>query len=69
MKNVIITYFLVSKGRSNDDFGGARATIHQGIRHGAGFKTDDFVNETLGGLTLNDSSQYYNLEVNSKERK
>ena len=30
--------------------GMARVTVFQKIRPGAGFKTGDFVNETLGGL-------------------
>ena len=50
IKNRIFTYFLVCKGRSNDDVGGARGTEFQEIRPGAGFKTGDFVEEKLGGL-------------------
>ena len=35
MKSKIITYFLVGKGRSNDDVGRARGTGFQEIRPGA----------------------------------
>ena len=40
-----IFFFLVCRGRSNDDVrgGGARGTVFQEIRPGAGFKTGDFV--------------------------
>ena len=48
-KRVLIR-FHVRKGLSNDDVGAARDTVVQEIRPGAGFKTGDFVNETLGGL-------------------
>ena len=30
--------------------GGARGTVFREMRPGAGFKTDDFVKEMLGGL-------------------
>ena len=39
MKNAIFTHFLVCIGRSNDGVGGARDTVFQEIRPGAGFKT------------------------------
>ena len=50
MKNTIFMYFLVCKGRSNDDVVGARGTVFQEIRPGAGLKTGDFVKEMLAGL-------------------
>ena len=50
MKNEIIIYFLVCKGRSNDDVGGASGTVFQEIRPGSGFKTGDFVREKVWGL-------------------
>ena len=43
-------HFLVCKGLSIDDVGVSRHTIVQEIRRGAGFETDDFVKEKLGGL-------------------
>ena len=43
-------YFLGRKGLSNDDIEVAAGTVLQEIRPGAGFKTGDFVKETLGGL-------------------
>ena len=45
----------VCKGLSNDDVGVATGTVLQEIRPGAGFKTDDFVKENLGGLPQNDA--------------
>ena len=53
-KNVSI-YFPVCKGLSIDDVGVSRDTAFQEIRPGAGFETDDFDKEALGGLPLNDS--------------
>ena len=50
MKNKITTYFPVCKQLSSDDVGGARGTVFQEIRPGAGFKTGDFVQEKLGRL-------------------
>ena len=49
MKNNIITSFLVCEGRSNDDAEGARGTVFQEIRPGAGFKTGDFVKDMCWG--------------------
>ena len=61
MKNEIIIYFLVCKGRSNDDVGGASGTVFQDIRPGSGFKTGDFVREKVWGLPQNDSfTVWYN---------
>ena len=37
---------------SNDDVEAARINVFQEIRPGAGFKTDDFVIEKLGGPTI-----------------
>ena len=42
-------YLLGCRGLSNDDIEVAGNTVLRGIRPGAGFKTGDFVNETLGG--------------------
>ena len=50
MKNTVFAYFLVCKGRSIDDVGGARDTVFQETRPGAGFKIGDFVEKELGGL-------------------
>ena len=41
-------YFLLCKGRSNDDVGIARGTGFQALRPGAGFKTGDFVKNIWG---------------------
>ena len=46
----IFTYFLVREGLSTDDVGVAKGIVFQEIRPWAGFKTSDFVKETLGGL-------------------
>ena len=48
----IFIYFLVSQIMSNGDVRGARGTVFQEIRPGAGFKTGDFVKEKLGGATV-----------------
>ena len=45
-----LTNFRVCKGRSNDDVGGARGTVFQDMRPGAGFETGDSVEGMLGGL-------------------
>ena len=45
-------YILVFKGLSNDEVGGARGTILEEVWPGAGFKTGDSVQETLGGVPL-----------------
>ena len=52
MKNKFFEYFLVRKRAiSNDDVrGGARGTVFQEIRPGAGFITGDLVEEEVGGL-------------------
>ena len=50
-EKIISIYFLVCKERLNDDVGVARGTVFQASRSGAGFKTDDFVKEKLGGLS------------------
>ena len=50
MKNTIFIYFLVCKGQSNDDVVGARGTVFQEIRPGAGLETGDSVKEMLAGL-------------------
>ena len=47
----ISMYFLVCKGRSNDVVGIATGTGFQALRPGAGFKTGDFVEEKLAGLS------------------
>ena len=44
-------HFLFCKGRSNDDVGVARRTAFQALRPGAGFKTGDFIQEKMGGLS------------------
>ena len=50
MKNISSHIFLFEKkGLSNDDIGGARGTLFQETRPGAGFKTGDFVKEKWGG--------------------
>ena len=51
MTTKFFMYFLLCKGLSNDDVGGARDTLFQQIRPGAGFETGDFVKEMLGGAT------------------
>ena len=45
-------YFLVCIELSNDDVGESRDTIFRWIRPGAGFKTDDFLKEKLGGAAV-----------------
>ena len=54
MKNLSSHIFMFAKkGLSNDDVGAARGTtVFQKIRPGAGFKTVDFVEEILGGATI-----------------
>ena len=44
-------YFLVCKGRSNDDVVVVRVSVFQALRAGASFKTGDFVAEKMGGLS------------------
>ena len=51
-KTYILMYLVVYKGVSNDDVGVARDTVLREIRPGAGFQSTDFVNEKLGGATL-----------------
>ena len=53
MKKISSCNSLVAKeGPSSDDLGvGARGTVFQEIRPGAGVKTGDFVKEKLGGLS------------------
>ena len=48
----IFVYFLVCYRLSNDDVEGARGTVFQAMRPGAGFETADFVKELLGGATV-----------------
>ena len=48
----ILKKFHVCKGLSNDDVGAARGTAFREIRPVAGFKTGDFVEEKLGGFTV-----------------
>ena len=43
---------LFCKGPSNDDVGVARGTVFQEVRPGAGFKSGDFVERTVGGATV-----------------
>ena len=44
-------FSFASEGLSNDGVVGvARGTVFEEIRPGAGFRTSDFVKETLGGL-------------------
>ena len=52
MKTTFFTCFIVRTGQSNDDVGGARGTIFQGMRPAAGPKTSDFVTEMFGGTTV-----------------
>ena len=42
-------FFLLEKGRSNDDVGGARGTDFQEMRPGASSKTGHFLKKKLGG--------------------
>ena len=49
-KQDTFTYFLVCKGLSINDVGVARGTVFQEVRVWAGFKTDEFGEEKLGGL-------------------
>ena len=45
--------FLFAKDyTSNDDVGAAKDTAFHEVRPGAGFKTGDFVEEMLGGATV-----------------
>ena len=50
MKTKNFIYFLVCKRTSNDNIEGARGTVFQDIRPGAGFKTVHVVKEMLAGL-------------------
>ena len=50
LKKIPSKYVFVCSGRSNDGVGVARGTAFQEIRPGAGFKTSNFVKQTLGGL-------------------
>ena len=47
----ISMYFFVWEGLSNDSVGVANGTVLQETRPEAGFKTDDFVEEKLRGLS------------------
>ena len=51
----VSVYCLVCNGLSIDDVVVARGTVFQEVRPGAGFKTGDFVEGKLGGLSYNDS--------------
>ena len=52
-KKVYPCIFLFAQtGRSNDDVGVARGTVFQALRRGAGFKTDDFVEEKIRGAIV-----------------
>ena len=44
-------YVLGCKGLSNDDIEVVRGTVFREVRPGAGFKTGNFVEELLGGLS------------------
>ena len=51
MKNISPCVFLSAPGLSNDGVVGvAKGAILQEILPGAGFKTDAFIKETMGGL-------------------
>ena len=50
MKNIFSNIFVACKGLSNDGIGAATGAVFQEIWPGVGFKTGDFVKETLGGL-------------------
>ena len=50
MKKNVHKHVHVCKCLSNVEIGGARDTVFQETRAGAGFKTGDFVEEMLGGL-------------------
>ena len=50
MKKASSNIFMLAKGYRTMTSGGARGTLLQEIRPGAGFETGDFVKETLGGL-------------------
>ena len=50
IESKVSTYFLVCKGLSIDSLGVSRDTVLQEVRPGAGFETDDYVEEKLGGL-------------------
>ena len=52
MEKRVSIYCLVCKSLSIDDVGVTRDTVYQEIRSGAGFKTGDFVEEKLGGATV-----------------
>ena len=52
MEKRVSIYFLVCKSLSIDDVGVTRDTVYQEIRSRAGFKTSDFVEEKLGGATV-----------------
>ena len=49
MKNAILAYFLVCKGRSNDDVGGTRGTGVQEIRPVAGSEPAISLKKSRGG--------------------
>ena len=52
------SFLCAKKGLSIDDVGVSRDTAFREIQPGAGFETDDFVKEKLGGLPKNDSEPY-----------
>ena len=43
-------FFLLARDDRMMTSGGARGTVFQDVRPGAGFETSDFVKEMLGGL-------------------
>ena len=51
-KYTIHNYVLVREGLSTDDVGVAKGTVFQEIRPWVGFKTGDFIQEKLGGATV-----------------
>ena len=48
----IFTYFLVPEEKSTDDVRVAKSTVLWEIRPGAGFKSGDFVNLKMRGVTV-----------------
>ena len=52
-KRYLSVYIFTCKDRSNDDVGVSRDAVFQEVRPGeVGFETGDFVEEKLGGATI-----------------
>ena len=56
---IVYVYLVACKRLSNNDVGMVGSTVFHEMRRGDGFKTSNFVNETLGGLPSTGSNMTY----------